>query len=716
MNGHPPDYFEVLAYHPHPRPFESLTSYLTRLAQGNGINKGVDAWLYLSFPPPQSGPRVHSLSDYPPARWGLLPLLTNRSEPELLATTFYYLTQKFGRAARPQAMGRFLQSCLSQTLRFCPACLAEDAFYALPWRLLTLTGCAKHGCRLVEHCGHCGQPIPFLTRPLAIGRCPSCGGDLRVCQTELLPANEWDQVIEHDQDLRFLLAPDPTIPVDPQEAIRFVGLRLAYWRLEQGQMASELGGQFEFPDATIYGLEGRVRWGATFERYVRYAAYLGVSFRQLFTTTLPPEVNQHNWRTWCRTGLSREQSLVKQVQAAISSLQAEQEPLSQAAIARRVGKSAATFYRYPSVKAVLQPVVAGRKSANHPQAQQQERALLSAVPSALAHLKENGILPSRARVSRLVSCHILALNKYQRVKAMIATAAIEFYLDRQQQLQQRQQALPQYPLDPVEKKLVVAVKAALESLRATNKPVSQRSISQLVGVPQSRLKEQPQIRLIFEQMALDHDLARQRQVLQRASAAQPPECRFNPDREAELFEAMQAAISQLRREGKPISQRTVATHVGLDQSTLIRYPRLKVIFDRLRQDYAQLRQARRQHYEQELMARVQAAIASIEALNQPLLQSSIAQLVGIDVTTLRHYPQVKALLSQFSARRHQILIEQRQQRDLELADKVKQAAATLSQGGHPVTKQAIGQLVGLSPSGLKKYPRAEATLAQVTQL
>lgn len=92
MNGHPPDYFEVLAYHPHPRPFESLTSYLTRLAQGNGINKGVDAWLYLSFPPPQSGPRVHSLSDYPPARWGLLPLLTNRSEPELLATTFYYLT------------------------------------------------------------------------------------------------------------------------------------------------------------------------------------------------------------------------------------------------------------------------------------------------------------------------------------------------------------------------------------------------------------------------------------------------------------------------------------------------------------------------------------------------------------------------------------------------------------------------------------------------
>ena len=32
-----PDYFEVLPIHPRPQPMETLTSYLTRLAEANGI-------------------------------------------------------------------------------------------------------------------------------------------------------------------------------------------------------------------------------------------------------------------------------------------------------------------------------------------------------------------------------------------------------------------------------------------------------------------------------------------------------------------------------------------------------------------------------------------------------------------------------------------------------------------------------------------------------
>ena len=68
-----------------------------------------------------------------------------------------------------------------------------------------------------------------------------------------------------------------------------------------------------------------------------------------------------------------------------------------------------------------------------------------------------------------------------------------------------------------------------------------------------------------------------------------------------------------------------------------------------------------------------------------------------------------------SARRCQILIEQSERRDVDLANKVQQAAETLRRGGHSVTKEAIGQLVGLCPSGLKKYRQAEAVLAQVTR-
>ncbi len=66
------DYFDVLPYHPHPKPFESLTSYLLRLAQGNGL-KWLRGVVSISFPEPNSVQRTFFQSDYSPISWGLLP-------------------------------------------------------------------------------------------------------------------------------------------------------------------------------------------------------------------------------------------------------------------------------------------------------------------------------------------------------------------------------------------------------------------------------------------------------------------------------------------------------------------------------------------------------------------------------------------------------------------------------------------------------------------
>lgn len=46
-----------------------------------------------------------------------------------------------------------------RTRRWCPACLAENAYYRVWWDLLPVTSCPSHGIRLVESCGCEDRPV-----------------------------------------------------------------------------------------------------------------------------------------------------------------------------------------------------------------------------------------------------------------------------------------------------------------------------------------------------------------------------------------------------------------------------------------------------------------------------------------------------------------------------------------------------------------------------
>ena len=63
MSPKPLDFFEVLPYHPRPEPCESLTGYLTRLAQGNGF-KSVRALELVCFPD-RNASVIQTMADYP---------------------------------------------------------------------------------------------------------------------------------------------------------------------------------------------------------------------------------------------------------------------------------------------------------------------------------------------------------------------------------------------------------------------------------------------------------------------------------------------------------------------------------------------------------------------------------------------------------------------------------------------------------------------------
>src|SRR5258708_29690959 len=196
-------FFDRLPLHPVPRPPESLSSYILRLAGANEFSSLHELSVLIDIP---TGTPAR-LSDYPLLRFGMMAARASTKQEAILATTFYYFSTKFGRSTRPSPLARFLKGSLGSHLRYCPVCLSENSYYRLIWRFLALPGCATHSCRLLDCCCHCGSALPLLGFPLKVGVCPACGGNLGRCIAELLSKQERKKTAWRTLDLDYLLSP-----------------------------------------------------------------------------------------------------------------------------------------------------------------------------------------------------------------------------------------------------------------------------------------------------------------------------------------------------------------------------------------------------------------------------------------------------------------------------------------------------------------------------
>src|SRR6266496_2801906 len=114
--------WKVLPLHPRPQPLESMTSYITRLAEANGL-QSINELGALA-----GGMRLSSLKrrpDYPASAYSGLAQITGHPEERWLDMTFFHLVQHFGRSMHPNPLHRFLAGSLAPCLRYCPSCLAE---------------------------------------------------------------------------------------------------------------------------------------------------------------------------------------------------------------------------------------------------------------------------------------------------------------------------------------------------------------------------------------------------------------------------------------------------------------------------------------------------------------------------------------------------------------------------------------------------------------
>src|SRR5690606_5682716 len=331
-------YFEALPVHPQPTPMESLTSYLTRIAQANHL-KSVDALSVVLFPF-QSRRTTRTYADFPPTNWDNLTKAVVSTMPQLLQTTFYHVGAKFGRSVKPQPLSRFLRGAIADKFRFCPKCIAERGYYSLTWRFQLLPGCIEHGCKLIDKCTECGNAVPFLAAPLEIGICPSCGRDLSQLPAFQLSSTELQKASKLDDDLRFLLTPHPN-EGEAKQTITELGLRLVAMRFEKGASITQLSSAIGVSPNMIEGIEhGKIALrGASFLGYKQYADAMDVSLKELFLDTSKARLKTTDNKVL----------LMAKVNHALEMLQSTRKTITQRAVAETAGVSTGALYWYPEI-------------------------------------------------------------------------------------------------------------------------------------------------------------------------------------------------------------------------------------------------------------------------------------------------------------------------------------------------------------------------------
>lgn len=524
--------FDYLPIHPPPYPLESLTSYLLRLSHLNGMSSlhGLEQFCFS-----KNAHHVHlGIGDLPRPSLARLTRLTGWDEPQLRATTLYTLLNKFQR----RHAASFMRSSLALRLRFCPECLAEELYYRLPWRFIQLNGCVIHQCRLLEVCGHCGQPLPLVTSPITLGICLSCGTDLRNCPPPEMSPEEQVVAQRWQDNLVYLLTPQPWED-HPNSIAASIGPWLSFVRRERGLLRVNLAQAQGFSSDTFGVLERpSFQKQGSFQVFAAYAESLNLTWQEIFGTLL-----ERFQQTPCNLDQLWTDRLTTLAQEAIMALLTEPTLVTFTAVAHRVGVSPVTLRKYPTIVALV------NQHSSPEQTQwvkdQRSQILLEKTREVILRLKKHAQPVTQAAIEAEVGMCMRNLRNYPAVLSLVVQ-----YTGKSTEGLRREER---------EQGFLHQAQRAVETLMARHQPVTFRSVSQELEVAPATLctDRYPQLKAFVQQAT------RQDKIARRAA------------REAALLPQVQAAIHKLESGGELVSQRTVAAEVGLTRSGLQEYPTIR---------------------------------------------------------------------------------------------------------------------------------------------
>jgi hypothetical protein len=441
---------------------------------------------------------------------------------------------------------------------------------------------------------------------------------------------------------------------------------------------------------TRHGIES-VEYGnigassAPFKSYIKYARFLQVSLRDVFAAVMTPSTQLKQKRQ--RKSSLNEEEMVDRVQQAIQRLKQLNKPVTQRMISKMINVARPRLNNYPRVKTLLEQTAAEARTYRENQRELLQEEVFERVRSAISSLETLEVPVTQAAICEIVGMTPPGLKGFPKVNELLA-----HYVDQHYRSLMRKKALR-------EEDLVAMVEIAISRLKTSDQPITQTSISCAVGIGLQSLKRYPRVRKIVEQYrARNHE----KRVQQR---------------EEELVGKIEEAVNQLKAVGEVITQRTIGEIVGVDSSSLKRYPRVAI---HLEQHASKLHYDSRGHSssrEGELMIEIEAAMAQLEAAGQPITQRAIARIVSVPLPNLTLYERIDTRLKQVASRAH--LDHHRAERALlsenEMVVKVERAIERLETSGEPVTQRSVSRIINIPASSLYYYPKVIAILKGVVR-
>ena len=127
------------------------------------------------------------------------------------------------------------------------------------------------------------------------------------------------------------------------------------------------------------------------------------------------------------------------------------------------------------------------------------------------------------------------------------------------------------------------------------------------------------------------------------------------------------------------------------------------------------RSFRNQPPEEDVVERVQKAFLQLQSSDQLITLKRISGMVGLTLYRLRLYPEVVPILDRIAEEGRLQCKQKAIHYEQILAEQIRQAIQQLHDQGQPVSRQAVGQMIGLTPRALAKYHLVRPLLSQIVE-
>lgn len=247
-----------------------------------------------------------------------------------------------------------------------------------------------------------------------------------------------------------------------------------------------------------------------------------------------------------------------------------------------------------------------------------------------------------------------------------------------------------------EAELAARVEAAFDQFRVQGVPATPEGICEAVGELWPALRRYPSVRALLSQ--IEPRFAEGHRITRDDKA---------------IYERVERAISDLRKQGIPLTRRAVAWEVGLARSAFCNYARVEALLDAEVPTTPEALLARKARREQELLQIVEDAARRLVSEGKPVNCKAIFRAVGRGRNTFAYYPSIKAFLAQIERTPPGMSGEQRAARERDLLAAVSDAVAYLKVEGRPITQYALVRHIGVSVVSLRRYPKVMEALAEI---